>query len=74
MFAKGTKAQKINFLTEFYREKYRRRDFKFRASEINLSLNKRDFEKLLLEITLCTDFRIMKFHDSEGDYFIICKA
>lgn len=74
MFAKGTRAQKIKVLSEFYREKYRRRDFKFRPSEVNLSLNPSDFEKLLLEITLCTDFRVMKFHDSEGDYYIICKA
>ncbi len=31
MFSKATKAQKIDFLTEFYEGKYRRRDFKFGA-------------------------------------------
>jgi len=74
MFAKGTKVQKINFLKEFYEEKNKRRNFKFRANEVNLFLNPVVLEKLLLEITLFSDFRLMKFHDSEGDYFIICKA
>lgn len=73
MLASGSKKEKIAFLSEFYERRYGERNFKFRASEVNLSLNPKVSERLILEITLCTDFRIMKFRDSDGDYFIICK-
>lgn len=73
MFAKGTRKQKIKYLSEFYRKRYRERNFKFRAVEVNSTIDQEVLVKLIQEITLSTDYRIMKFEDTKGDYFIICK-
>ncbi len=73
MLATGSKNRKIAFLSEFYEKRYSERNYKFRANDVSASLSPRVLENLLIELTLYTNFRIMKFQEGDGGYFIICK-
>ncbi|OYD42304.1 hypothetical protein [Sphingobacterium cellulitidis] len=73
MFVSGTKEQKIEFLKEFYEKKYLSRDFSFRAIDVSSGVDTDILEEMILEISRYTEFRLMKFKDNEGVYFVICK-